>query len=225
MFKVMIGAAVLGLCSGMAFALEAGDPERGAKLFKKCVSCHQVGPKAKSRTGPVLNEIVGRAAASVEDFRRYSKPMKALGDTGHVWTPEELDAFLEEPRKYLPKTRMTFRGMSKPQDRVDVIAYLVSLSPEDATVEGFTVAPEILAIEGDPEYGEYLSSECVTCHKADGADDGIPSITGWETELFATAMHAYREKNREHPVMNMISARLSDEEIAGLAAYFNGLGN
>ena len=89
----------------------------------------------------------------------------------------------------------------------------------------FTVSQEILAIEGDPEYGEYLGSECTTCHQANGGNDGIPSIVGWETEDFVIAMHAYKEKHRENPVMQMITGRLANDEIAALAAYFKSLGN
>jgi cytochrome c len=85
------------------------------------------------------------------------------------------------------------------------------------------VDPAILAIKGDPAYGEYLSSECTTCHQVDGSDQGIPSVTGWPTEDFVVAMHAYREKLRPHPVMQMMAGRLSDDEIAALAAYFETL--
>ena len=82
----------------------------------------------------------------------------------------------------------------------------------------------LLALDGDAEYGEYLASECTTCHQASGADDGIPAITGWEEETFRYAMLDYRTKLREHPVMNMIAERLGDEEIAALSAYFETLG-
>ncbi|MCP5038971.1 MAG: cytochrome C, partial [Rhodobacteraceae bacterium] len=54
----------------------------------------------------------------------------------------------------------------------------------------------------------------------DGSDEGIPAITGWPTEDFVIAMHAYKEKVRPHPVMQMMAGRLSNEEIAALAAYF-----
>jgi cytochrome c len=87
------------------------------------------------------------------------------------------------------------------------------------------LAPEILAIEGDLAYGEYLSAECTTCHQVNGTDDGIPSITGWPDEDFVVAMHAYKEKIRPHPVMQMMASRLSNEEIAALAAYFATTGN
>ena len=84
---------------------------------------------------------------------------------------------------------------------------------------------EILAIEGDLEYGEYLASECTTCHQADGGNDGIPSIVGWETDDFVTAMHAYKQKHRDNPVMQMVTGRLANDEIAALAAYFKSLEN
>lgn len=80
--------------------------------------------------------------------------------------------------------------------------------------------PALLAIEGDAEYGEYLSGECTACHQTSGDNDGIPSITGWPEENFVVAMHAYKSNQREHPVMQMIAGRLGDEEIAALAAYF-----
>ncbi len=80
--------------------------------------------------------------------------------------------------------------------------------------------PAILALEGDPEYGEYLASECVTCHQSDGGNQGIPSIVHWPEEDFVITMHAYKTKEREHPVMQMIAGRLGDEDIAALAAYF-----
>lgn len=83
--------------------------------------------------------------------------------------------------------------------------------------------PEILALEGDADYGEYLSSECLSCHSTDGSDNGIPSITNWPAESFIIAMYAYKTKLRPSPVMQMIAARLSAEEIAALAAYFSDL--
>ena len=81
------------------------------------------------------------------------------------------------------------------------------------------------AQKGDPEYGEYLSSECTTCHQTSGSDDGIPSIVLWPEEDFVTAMHAYKDNVRDNPVMQMIAGRLSNEEIAALAAYFKDLEN
>ena len=81
----------------------------------------------------------------------------------------------------------------------------------------------LLALAGDAEYGEYLASECTGCHQASGATDGIPAIVGWDEEPFRLSMLDYKQGLRQHPVMNMIAGRLSDEEIAALSAYFGGL--
>lgn len=217
-------AAVFVLIASAAVGAE-GDAEKGAKVFRKCKSCHMVGDEAKNRVGPVLNSTVGSAAASVEAFA-YSDALSQAADAGLVWTEDVLDAFLENPKEYLEGTKMSFRGLRKPQDRLDVIAYMATFSNAEAVTPeiGFSVSDEVLAIAGDPEYGEYLASECTTCHQADGANDGIPAIVGWGATDFVTAMHAYREKHREHPVMQMVAGRLSNEEIAALASYFESLG-
>jgi len=165
----------------------ANDPEAGEKIFKKCKACHQVGADAKNRIGPQLNGLFGRAAGSV-DGAKYSKSMLRAGADGLVWTDKTLDAFLENPKSLVSKTRMSFRGLKDPEDRANVLVYLR-----------------------------------LTCHKSDGEDAGIPSITAWPTEDFVIAMHAYKDKLRPHPVMQMMAGRLSNEEIAALAAYFEEL--
>ncbi|MDF0600008.1 c-type cytochrome [Psychromarinibacter sp. C21-152] len=217
------------VCFGQAAAAaEIGDAERGEALFEQCSGCHQVGPDAVNRIGPVLNNVFGRPAASVEGFR-YSTAFERAGAKGLEWHIDTLSAFLENPKAIVPRSRMSFRGIADPQERADLIAYLrtFSASPRDipeadptAPPTDHDVDPEILAIPGDAEYGAYLSSECTTCHQAEGGDEGIPSIVYWPEEDFVVAMHAYKSKAREHPVMNMIAGRLNDEEIAALAAYF-----
>ena len=229
MMRPLFMLAMTAFCFGPISAMAQGDPERGAKIYKVCAACHMVGPKAKKRVGPVLNGVVSAPAGQFEGYR-YSKAMKAAAEDGLVWTPEALDAFLSDPKGFLPKTKMSFRGLSKEKDRADIIAYLAGFSSDgsaaSAPVEsGFSVPAEILALEGDAEYGEYLSGECTACHQLDGSNDGIPTITGWATTDFVMAMHAYRAKHRTHPVMEMVSARLADDEIAALAAYFKDLKN
>lgn len=95
----------------------------GEAVFKKCKSCHQVGDGAKNRTGPVLNGVVGAQIGHIGDFK-YSNDMAALGAEGKTWTEEELSAFLEKPKGYLKKTKMSFAGLKKPEDRAAVIEYL-----------------------------------------------------------------------------------------------------
>lgn len=219
-----LSLSTLAACcaAGAAFA---GDAERGAKVFKKCASCHQVGAEAKKRVGPPLNNMIGAKAGGMADFK-YSPAMKKAAQGGLHWNTDTLGAYLENPKAYIPGTKMSFRGLKTEADRTDVIAYLATFSGDEMATrvdEGFAVSADVLAIEGDVEYGEYLSSECTTCHQKSGANDGIPSIIGWETEPFVTAMHAYKAKVRDNQVMQLVTGRLNDEEIAALAAYFKGL--
>lgn len=209
----------LAILLGMSAPAFADQAERGEKVFKKCASCHKIGEDAKNGVGPHLSYLFGRTAGTIEGYK-YSKAMKAAGAEGLVWTEQTLNAFLIDPKKYMKKTKMKFRGLKKEADRAAVIAFLGG-GVESHTKQGDpAVDSAVLAIEGDAEYGEYLSSECVTCHRADGADDGIPSITEWPTDEFVIALHAYKTKHRDNPAMQLIAGQLGDEEIAALAAYF-----
>lgn len=76
---------------------------------------------------------------------------------------------------------------------------------------------------GDKAYGEYLSSECVTCHQASGRFEGIPPIVGWPEASFIAIMKQYRARERANPVMQTIAGKLTEKEIAALAAYFGSL--
>ena len=228
-FATLCLAAVF--VTGTVAAAPIGDPAEGERIFSQCKSCHQVGPGAEDRVGPHLNGIFGRPAGAHDSYN-YSEGLNRAGADGLIWTAETLDVYLENPRSLVSRTRMNFRGLKDPKDRADVLAYLRTYSdnPSDlpeaeptALGTDHDIAPEILAIQGDPEYGEYLSSECLTCHQRDGSAEGIPSITQWPEEDFVVAMHAYKNKIRPHPVMQMMAGRLNNEEIAALAAYFRTL--
>ena len=108
---------------------------------------------------------------------------------------------------------------------LNLFGFYVLASEQVHEEDGFEVSEEILAIVGDIDYGEYLSSECTTCHHAQGLDEGIPSITGWPIESFVWALHSYKSGARKHPIMEMITQRLSNEEIASLAIFFESINN
>ena len=93
----------------------------GEKVFKKCKACHNF---KKSGVGPNLAGIVGRKAGSMKF--RYSKAMKVKATDGLVWTEENLDKFLKKPRSFIKKTKMSFGGIKKEQDRRALIEYLKS---------------------------------------------------------------------------------------------------
>ncbi len=69
-------------------------------------------------------------------------------------------------------------------------------------------------------YGEYLSSQCVTCHQASGEDKGIPPIIGWDVASFVQVMESFRNRELKNPVMQSIAGSLTDEDILALASYF-----
>ena len=221
---VLVLAAAIAVHAGPRPA-EAGDADAGLRVFDRCRACHEVGAGARHGIGPHLNGLFGRIAASHPDFI-YSGSFLRLRDDGHVWSADTLDALIREPGAVAPDSRMTFDGIQDARARADLIAFLRSIGDGTGVVlisdsaEDHGIDPAVLAIEGDPEYGAWLSGECTTCHRADGGDKGIPSILRWPVDRFVIAMHDYRNKRREHPVMQMIAARLGDEEIAALAAYF-----
>jgi cytochrome c len=79
--------------------------------------------------GPNLAGVIGRTAGTLATFPDYSEAMKAAGRRGLVWDARTLEAFLEEPERVVPDTRMNFAGLRSKQDRDDVIAYLQRATP------------------------------------------------------------------------------------------------
>ncbi|WP_150523415.1 c-type cytochrome [Roseibium sediminis] len=224
---IFAGLTAIGaLTSGSTFA---GDIQQGEKLYKACKACHQIGEGARNGVGPHLDGLFGRVAGSIDGFK-YSNAMKAKGEDGLVWDEASLDQYLAKPRAFVPGTRMSYLGMKKPEDRTAIIAYLKAQSVAAPSVDPTAAAParaEIgsaaMQIEGDAEYGEYLSSECVTCHQLSGHADGIPSIVGWPNEAFIRALFEYKSNIRTNQVMQNMTLNLGNEEIAALAAYFGSL--
>jgi len=100
--------------------VSAMDATRGAKVFKKCTSCHNAENGGANGTGPNLWNIVGASAGGKGDFK-YSNAMTSSGIT---WTYEELDGFLAKPTKYVSGTNMNFVGLKKEADRAAVIELL-----------------------------------------------------------------------------------------------------
>lgn len=105
----------------VAALMAVADPAAGEAVFKKCGSCHKLD--GSDGVGPHLNGVVGRNHAAVSGFA-YSEAMAAL--SAEPWTPEALFAFLENPKKAIPGTKMAFAGLPKPEDRANVIAYMAA---------------------------------------------------------------------------------------------------
>lgn len=95
------------------------DAAAGEKVFAKCKACHKVD--GNNATGPHLDGVVDRNKGSVDGFG-YSEAMKS--HSAEQWTPENLNAFLTNPKSYLPGNKMSFAGLPKPTDRANLIKYL-----------------------------------------------------------------------------------------------------
>lgn len=100
------------------------DPAAGEKVFNKCKACHDAEKGGPNKVGPNLWGVVGGPTAHKGDFS-YSAGLAGKHGT---WTYEDLNAFLTNPKEYIPGTKMTFAGLSKAEDRANVIAYLRSNS-------------------------------------------------------------------------------------------------
>ena len=118
--KISAGAIAMSAALLVAAPAGAGDLKAGEKVFKKCKACHYAD-REKHKTGPHLVNIMGRAAGGLEDYKKYSKAMKA---SGIVWDDTTLADYLRAPKKYVKGTKMAFAGLKKDADIENVIAYL-----------------------------------------------------------------------------------------------------
>jgi len=102
-------------------AFAAADAARGQLLSYACAACHTFGATGGTLIGPNLHGVFGRRAASVAGFE-YSP---ALASSGLVWTPVSIEAWLNEPASFVAGTKMAFTGYRSPEDRRDLIVYLL----------------------------------------------------------------------------------------------------
>lgn len=116
--------SMLGMHSALA---QSANAENGADVFKKCRACHLVGDTAKHAVGPALNNVLGRKAGTAEGYA-FSDNMREIGQSGLVWSENELSRYLENPKAIVPRGKMAFPGIADAQDRADVIAYLKTFS-------------------------------------------------------------------------------------------------
>lgn len=188
MFK-SITAIILAL-SAPVMAQSIGDAANGETLFRKCSACHQVGEGAKNKVGPVLTEVVNRAAGSFDGYR-YGRSMLAAGEAGLVWTPENIYAYLASPKDFLreflddprAKAKMSFK-MTDEQDRLDIVAYLSTFQMASAgPTNGFCVQNQsaethFFAVDADGmrDLQELQPGETLCTAEADTPLNGFVSV-------------------------------------------------
>ncbi|HZP19552.1 MAG TPA: cytochrome c family protein [Bauldia sp.] len=112
--------ALIAIVAGPLAARADGDAAKGQRVFNYCVSCHRIGPGATTLVGPELNGVVGRKAGTLPGYP-YSDAMK---NSGVTWDEATLLRYLRGPQAMIPGIRMTFGGIRKDEDIVNLIAYL-----------------------------------------------------------------------------------------------------
>lgn len=108
--------------------LASANIEAGAKVAKKCASCHDFTKDGKNKIGPKLWNTVNAKRGSHEGFK-YSDALMAKEGS---WTYSSLNAFLAKPKDYIPGTKMSFAGLKKTSDRANLIAYMRSTADTPA---------------------------------------------------------------------------------------------
>lgn len=121
----------------IAFFLQTASAARGEAQFKKCAACHTITPGGANGIGPNVHGIFGKPHGHLPTFQ-YSDALKSVPG---AWDWDSLSKWLKSPKAYAPGTKMSFAGISKPQDRADLLAYLnsqgsnVPLPPPPAAAE------------------------------------------------------------------------------------------
>jgi cytochrome c len=123
MKRMIMAAALLLASAGVA---GAQDLAAGATSFKKCAACHDVGPTAKNKVGPVLNGLDGRKSGTVANYN-YSDANKGSGIT---WNEESFLDYVKDPRAKIPNTKMAFAGIKNEAEAKSLWAFIKQYDAE-----------------------------------------------------------------------------------------------
>lgn len=147
--KFLLAGIVVVISAALSPAKAESDPKRGATVYRACVVCHSLEPQLHL-TGPSLAGLWGKKAASVENFPRYSKALKAQA---FIWDETTLNAWVANPEAFVKDNYMTFRGIKDDKARSDLIAFLrLALAPDGAkSVAAKGLIPEQMARGQAPE--------------------------------------------------------------------------
>lgn len=133
--------------------LAAADPAAGEKVFAKCVACHTINQGGANGIGPNLWGVMGSTIGQHAPGYAYSS---ALANHGGTWTYENMDAWLANPRAFASGTKMSFAGLSRPEERANVIAFMRSNGggpPLPEPVAPAAVAEDAAAAAAAPDAG------------------------------------------------------------------------
>ena len=106
------------------FYLASADPAKGQQVFNKCAACHNADKGGANQLGPNLWDVINEPIGQGKGFA-FSD---ALSKKGGTWNWDNLSQWLTSPKAFAPGTKMTFAGLSNPEDRANVMAFLNSHS-------------------------------------------------------------------------------------------------
>ena len=161
------------------FYLAKADAAKGEQIFNKCAACHTAAKGGPNMVGPDLWGVIGEPIAQGKGGFPFSDALKKVGGT---WNWDNLSKWLDSPKAFAPGTKMTFAGLSNPQDRADVIAFLNSHS--DAP-KPLPAAPAATAAGAGPDNGpQKAEKEPVLTEQQAGKNpknvggEGAPKVAG-----------------------------------------------
>ncbi len=168
------------------FFLASADPAKGEQVFKKCAACHNAEPGGANALGPALYGVMGNPVAGHPGFAFSG----ALKEKGGQWDWAQMSAWLANPKKYAPGTKMTFAGLSNPEDRANVMAFLNSRDSSPLPVPAAPAAAEpaddaaAKAGSGQSDGAQKAENEPVLTEQQTGANpknvggEGAAKLTG-----------------------------------------------
>src|SRR5687767_4990074 len=151
----------------IAFYLASADPAKGEQVFKKCAACHNADPGGANALGPALYGVMGNPVAGHPGFA-FSEALKGKGGQ---WDWDAMSAWLANPKKFAPGTKMTFAGLSKPEDRANLMAFLNSrdASPLPVPAAPAEDASAAVAGKGTGDGAQKAENEPVLTEQQTGA--------------------------------------------------------
>ncbi|MEO5971795.1 MAG: cytochrome c family protein [Sphingomicrobium sp.] len=168
------------------FFLASADPAKGEQVFKKCAACHNAEPGGANALGPALYGVMGNPVGGHPGFA-FSDALKGKGGQ---WDWAQMSAWLSNPKKFAPGTKMTFAGLSNPEDRANIMAFLNSRDASPLPIPAAPAAAEpaddasAKAGSGQGDGAQKAENEPVLTEQQTGANpknvggEGAAKLTG-----------------------------------------------